>query len=96
MQGATGKGKWRVENSKKAFWGEIKGRQLESCSDERHLLANNTSPRFTMTRLDLQRTSYCFPHLRMALFNIENRNIDKWHLYTSFLPQLHVIHGSLI
>lgn len=70
--------------------------KLESQDNERNLLANNTSPRFTMTRFNLQWTSYCFPHFWLALFNIKNRYVDKWHLYASFLPQLHVIHSSLI
>lgn len=60
--------------------------KLESLYDERNLLANNTSPGFTVTRFNLQWTGYCFPHFWLALFNVKNRNVDEWHLYASFLP----------
>lgn len=90
MWGVTGKGKGGRD-----YYGGSEFK-LKSHYDERNLLANNTSPRFTMTRFNLQWTSYCFPHFWLALFNIKNRYVDKWHLYASFFPQLHVIHGSLI
>lgn len=49
-----------------------------------------------MARLNLQRARDGFPHFWQARSDVEDRDADEGHLYAAFLPQLHVIHGSLV
>lgn len=77
-------------------WGPGRAWAHTSLEDQDDLLADDASSGFTVARLNLQGTRDCLPHFWLALFNIENRDADEGHLYASFLPQLHVIHGSLV